>query len=171
MPPRPPEGWSGLSGVDGGVLGVVLVGDAVGLVDVLGRLVGVVVGSVDGGAVGTVGGRFVATGMVGSVVCTICGVGVPSAGVGYGVLRPTGTWTSPVLVALGNGVGTAVGVTPGVAAGVVLVWGGSTATFSVGSPGCGPAIGAAGSGPPPGNGRKPAPIRGPPSRAMRTSVR
>jgi hypothetical protein len=70
------------------VVGVELVDGAVGVVvDVVGRLVGVAVRLVGG----AVGGRFVAAGTVGSVVSTICGVGVPGTGVGYGVPRPTDT--------------------------------------------------------------------------------
>jgi len=177
MPPRSP-GSSGSSGGGGGGVGVVVggavvgfVGGAVGVLDAVGRLVGAVVAFV-GGAVGTVGGRLVAGGAVGPVVSTICGVGVPVTIVGYGVLAtPTGNCVSPGLVAVGNDVATALGVTPGVGTGVGLVRGGSPGMFCVGSPGCGPAIGAAGLGPPPGSGRNPAPIRGPPSRAMKTSTR
>lgn len=106
----------------GGLVGVVLVGGGSVGVDVVGRRLGVLVGrllgrllgTVRGAVGGTVGGRLV-TEVVGPVVSTICGVGVPEVIEGYDVVaRPVGTWISPGLVAVGNGVGTTVGVVPGV---------------------------------------------------------
>jgi hypothetical protein len=105
-----------LSGVEGGVVGVVLVGGGSVGVDVVGRplgvLVGPLVGAVVGAVGGTVGGRSV-TGVVGPVVSTICGVGVPVVIAGqHVVVIPVGSWISPGLIAVDNGVGTALGVLP-----------------------------------------------------------
>jgi hypothetical protein len=125
--------------VGGGVVGGAVVGGLVG------APVGMVVGRV-GGAVGTVGGVSVTTGVVGALVSTVCGVGVPAVSLGYDVVpTPTGGRVSPGLVAVGNGVGTAVGVVPGVGVAVR----GTAGTFCVGWPGCRPATGLAGCGPRP----------------------
>lgn len=139
----------------GGVVGVVLVGGGCVGVDVVGRLlgtlvgrvvgtlVGTVVGTVVGAVGGTVGGRSV-TAVVGPVVSTICGVGVPVVIAGSRVVaRPVGNWISPGLVAVGNGVCTALGVVLCVGEAVR----GMVGRFCVGRPGSRPATGLAGCGP------------------------
>jgi hypothetical protein len=69
-------------------------------------LVGAVVGTVVrlvGGGVGIVGGFSVTPGVLGAVVSTISGVGVPWVSIGCDVVvRPASGRISPGLVAVGN---------------------------------------------------------------------